>query len=53
MSAGGIYGDIRACAAIVGHVDTTLGEAARGVLEALMVASPRFRGIRNLSLIHH
>ncbi|MCA3728845.1 MAG: amidohydrolase, partial [Phenylobacterium sp.] len=47
MSASGLYGDVRACAAIVGHVDLTLGAAARGVLEAHMAASPRFRGIRH------
>lgn len=47
MSASGIYGDVRACAAIVGHVDLTLGAAAREVLEAHMSASARFRGIRH------
>jgi predicted TIM-barrel fold metal-dependent hydrolase len=47
MAASGIYGDVRACAAIVGHVDLTRGDAARDVLEAHLAASPRFRGIRH------
>ncbi len=48
MSASGVYGDVRACAGIVGHVDMTLGERARGVLEAQIAAGGgRFRGIRH------
>lgn len=47
QSASGIYGDLRACAAIVGHADLTLGESAGEVLDALQAASPRFRGIRH------
>ncbi len=47
MSASGVYGDVRACAAIVGHVDLTLGAAARDVLEAHVVTSHRFCGIRH------
>jgi predicted TIM-barrel fold metal-dependent hydrolase len=48
MSASGIYGDIRACAGIVGHADLTLGARAREVLEAHLRAAPdRFRGIRH------
>src|ERR1700687_4710566 len=34
MSACGLYGEARACAGIVGHVDLTAGGAAREVLEA-------------------
>jgi len=48
MSASGLYGDSRACAGIVGHVDLTMGSAAKGVLEALSAAGGgRFRGIRH------
>jgi len=47
QGASGLYGDYRPCAAIVGHADLTAGDAARGVLEALVAASPRFRGIRH------
>jgi L-fuconolactonase len=46
MSASGIYGEARACAAIVGHADCKLGAGVRDVLQAHMAASPRFRGIR-------
>ncbi|MDJ0641748.1 MAG: amidohydrolase family protein [Erythrobacter sp.] len=47
QSASGIYGDLRACAGIVGHADLMLGSAAGEVLDALQAASPRFRGIRH------
>jgi predicted TIM-barrel fold metal-dependent hydrolase len=48
MSASGTYGDIRACAGIVGHVDLTLGAPAKAVLEAHLAAGGgRFRGIRH------
>jgi len=48
QSASGLYGELRACAGIVGHADLTLGDKARGVLEALQSAAPeRFRGIRH------
>jgi predicted TIM-barrel fold metal-dependent hydrolase len=47
MSASGVYGDVRACAGIVGHADLKRGSAAREVLEAHIVAGGgRFRGIR-------
>jgi L-fuconolactonase len=47
-SASGRYGDFRAAAGIVGHVDLTLGERVAPVLDALQAASPgRFRGIRH------
>jgi predicted TIM-barrel fold metal-dependent hydrolase len=47
-SASGIYGPVRAAAAIIGHADLKLGERVRPVLEALQAASPnRFRGIRH------
>ena len=48
MSASGVYGDTRACAGIVGHVDLTLGDAVKGALEAHITAAPaRFKGIRH------
>jgi L-fuconolactonase len=48
MSASGAYGDVRACAGIVGHADCTSGEAAVDqTLEAHLKVSDRFRGIRH------
>ena len=47
QSASGIYGNLRACAGIVGHADLMLGSGAGEVLDALQAASPRFRGIRH------
>jgi predicted TIM-barrel fold metal-dependent hydrolase len=47
MSASGLYGEVRACAGIVGHADLKLGAAVREVLEAHIAAGGgRFRGIR-------
>jgi L-fuconolactonase len=48
MSASGLYGEVRACAGIVGHVDLTNGAAVSEVLEAqLRAGGGRFRGIRH------
>ena len=48
QGASGIYGEYQPCAAIVGHADMTLGDAAAEVLEALAAAGGgRFRGIRH------
>ncbi len=48
MSASGLYGDMRACAGIVGRADLLLGDAVTRVLEAHVTAGGgRFRGIRN------
>ena len=47
QSASGLYGPARLCAAIIGHADLRLGDGVRPVLEALMAASPRFKGIRH------
>lgn len=48
MSASGRYGPARACAAIVGHADLTLGDAVVPVLQAHQrAAGARFRGIRH------
>ena len=49
-SASGLYGDFRACAAIVGHADLTLGAGVGAVLDAEIAAgNGRFRGIRHVS----
>jgi predicted TIM-barrel fold metal-dependent hydrolase len=48
MCASGLYGEVRACAGIVGHVDLTLGAVVSDVLEAhVRVGGGRFRGIRH------
>jgi L-fuconolactonase len=47
MTASGGYGDLRACAAIVGHADCTLSERIDEVLEAHLKVTDRFRGIRH------
>jgi len=47
MSASGIYGNLRACAAIVSHVDLRLGARAGAVFDAQVAAgNGRFVGIR-------
>jgi L-fuconolactonase len=53
QSASGIYGQVRACAAIVGFADLTLGDHASPVLEALTNAgNGRLRGVRNTTAWH-
>ena len=48
MAASGVYGPTLTCAAIVSHVDLTLGAAAREPLEAhIRAGNGRFRGIRH------
>ncbi len=49
MSASGLYGEVRACAGIVGHVDLRIGaDAAEDVLRSHIAAGHgRFRGIRH------
>lgn len=48
QSASGIYGEMGACAAIIGHADLTLGVHSKRVLEALSAAgNGRFKGIRH------
>jgi predicted TIM-barrel fold metal-dependent hydrolase len=48
MCESGAYGDVRVCAAIVGHADLTRGAAAGAVLDAHLAAgNGRFRGIRH------
>jgi predicted TIM-barrel fold metal-dependent hydrolase len=53
MSASGLFGATRACAAIVGNVDLRLGARARDALQAhVAISGGRFRGIRNVSAWH-
>lgn len=53
MSASGIYGPTKICAAMVGYADLTLGAGVRPVLEAHLKVSPnRFRGIRHATSWH-
>ena len=48
QSASGLYGDLRLCAAIVGHANLILGSKVGEVLDALQAATPnRFKGIRH------
>lgn len=47
QSASGIYGNTHLCSGIIGHADLTAGAAAGEVLDALIAASPRFKGIRH------
>jgi L-fuconolactonase len=48
MTASGLYGDVRACAGIVGHADLRLGDAVEDVLRSHIAAGHgRFRGIRH------
>lgn len=47
MTASGLYGEVRACAGIVGHVDLRQGAGAEDVLRSHIAAGHgRFRGIR-------
>lgn len=48
QSASGLYGPLRACAAIIGHANLLLGSRAGAVLDSLAAAgNGRFRGIRH------
>lgn len=48
VAASGVYGDTRACAGIVGHVDLRLGAQVDAVLAAHVAAgNGRFRGVRH------
>ncbi|MSP42125.1 MAG: amidohydrolase [Alphaproteobacteria bacterium] len=50
QSGSGQYGPMRACAAIVGHADLSLGSAVGEVLDAHKAAAPaRFKGIRHIT----
>ena len=48
MTASGLYGDVRACAGIVGHVDLREGASVEDALRSHIAAGHgRFRGIRH------
>lgn len=48
MTGSGLYGEVRACAGIVGHANLTLGDAVEDVLRAhIHAGNGRFRGIRH------
>jgi predicted TIM-barrel fold metal-dependent hydrolase len=50
MSASGFYGEMRACAGIVGFADLSLGARVEAILERHVAAGGgRFRGIRHIS----
>jgi len=47
MAASGTFGDVRACAGIVGNVDLRLGDTVEPVLEAhIRAGGGRYRGVR-------
>jgi predicted TIM-barrel fold metal-dependent hydrolase len=53
MAASGLFGNIKACAAIVGNVDLTLGDAAEAVLaEHIRAGGSRYRGVRTDGVLH-
>lgn len=52
-SASGVYGDVLACAAIVGYADMRLGDDVARLLDAAMERAPdRFRGVRQITMEH-
>ena len=51
MATSGVYGDCRACAAIVAHADLTLGDSVAEYLDrALQTAPERLRGVRQVTV---
>jgi L-fuconolactonase len=53
IAASGVYTDIAVCAGIVGSVDLSIGDAAKGVLEThIQAAGARYRGIRAKHVVH-
>jgi L-fuconolactonase len=49
MAASGVFGEMKACAGIVGGVDLRLGDAVEEVLAAhILAGGSRYRGIRSL-----
>ena len=51
MSASGVYGACRVCAAIVGYADLRLGDEVAKLLDrALQLAPDRFRGVRQITI---
>lgn len=48
MAASGVFGDVKACAGIVGGVDLRLGDAVEDVLKShLQAGGGRYRGVRS------
>lgn len=53
MCDSGHYGDIRACAAIVGFADLRLGDQVGWLLDRAQATAPdRFRGVRQITMEH-
>jgi L-fuconolactonase len=53
IAASGVFTDIAVCAGIVGSVDLSIGDAAKGVLEAhVQAGGARYRGIRAKHVVH-
>lgn len=53
MSASGVYGDCRICAAIVGNADLRFGAQVGEMLDqALALAPERLRGVRQITIEH-
>jgi predicted TIM-barrel fold metal-dependent hydrolase len=50
MCASGNYGDVRACAGIIGHADLRVGDRVAELLDrALEIAPERYRGVRQVA----
>jgi predicted TIM-barrel fold metal-dependent hydrolase len=53
MCASGVYGNVRACAAIVGYADLRLGDEIARLLDRALEAAPeRYRGVRQIAMEH-
>src|SRR5215212_285725 len=49
--ASGVYGDVRLCAAIIGHANLTFGPKIGKLLDRCIETSPeRFRGVRHVTI---
>lgn len=53
VAASGLFGECRACAAIVAHANLTAGDAVAEVLDAALAIAPqRLRGVRHIVFSH-
>lgn len=53
MTASGAFGEVRVCAAIIGHADMRLGDEVAKLLDRCLETAPeRFRGVRQITLEH-
>lgn len=53
MTEGGLFGEARVCAGIIGHADMRQGDNVARLLDrCLQVAPERFRGVRQITLEH-